>query len=1121
MFRTRFVHCLLMLLLLLAGVLPVQAQFNRGVQMNFGKNRVQYNEFLWTFYRFRNFDTYFYLGGQELAIYTGRTAEAEIAEIEKLFDYRISGRFQFMIYNRLSDLKQSNIGLEGEEQNINTGGLTRIVGNKVLIYFDGDYRHFREQIRSGVAQVMINQLMYGGSIKDRLQSAVLLNLPEWYVSGLVAYVAKGWTAQEDNLMRDAIATGKIRRFNNLSGKDAEFAGQSMWNFISLTYGPSSISNLLYMTRINRNIESGFIYVVGLSTKDLGRNWYEYYQRMAFEDDQQRGLPAGQPFLTLKKPGRVLSQMKVSPDGNQVAYVTNELGKYRVWLYDVRNKKRRRLAKGGYRSVNQATDLSFPCIAWHPSGRYLSAIKEKKGKLWLDYYTPGRRIKRETNKFFYYDKVLSFSYNSAGSEMVLSAVQKGQSDLYVFNPRTKINTRITSDRWDDHDPRFVMNDRYIVFSSTRTEDTLRPTHIRQAADLSIPRNSDIFLYDYISRSGQLLPITGTPGVNEYAPVMIDTARFSYLSDANGVVNRYTATIDSVIAYIDTVIHYRYIIQSGAQSDYKRNILQHDVNYRNTRYLELVRSDNRYKAFLNAVPAQDTVVPRRLKNTILRNRYDRSSSSSSRPQQAPPKNETRVKVTITEPEEEKTATPDTGKIDINNYLFQSDFPKKKQKKDKFAENRPVPADSTGKTSNLPASELYSEDDSAKPVSNDTAAYQVPKQRNYELAFQANYLLTQLDNNLMNETYQAFTGGAVYFYPGLNALFKIGVNDLLDDYRFVGGFRLSGNLNSNEYLVSFENLKNRLDKQVSFYRQSREEVTNFSFLRINTHEAKYTLRWPFNDLTSLRGSVAYRHDRIVALSTDIFNLSIPNTYQNWGSARVEFVHDNTISTGLNLFNGLRYKVFAEAFRQVNRNNTLLTVFGADVRHYLKLHRQIIWANRFAASTSLGDQKLIYYLGSTDNAFAPSDNFNFNIQIDRTQNYAFQALATNMRGFIQNIRNGNSFALINSEVRVPVFQYFINKPIRSDFIRNFQVVGFGDIGTAWTGLTPYSRNNALFRRDYPGNPISISVTKTVEPFVAGYGFGLRSRLLGYFLRADWAWGIDDGEIQDRIFYFSLGLDF
>ena len=113
-------RCFRLLLLFTCWMLiypsTTQAQFSRGTQMTFGKNRVQYNDFLWTFYRFKNFDTYYYLGGQELAIYAGRTADQEIEEIEKLYDYKISGRFQFLIYNKLSDFKQSNLGLEGDEK---------------------------------------------------------------------------------------------------------------------------------------------------------------------------------------------------------------------------------------------------------------------------------------------------------------------------------------------------------------------------------------------------------------------------------------------------------------------------------------------------------------------------------------------------------------------------------------------------------------------------------------------------------------------------------------------------------------------------------------------------------------------------------------------------------------------------------------------------------------------------------------------------------------------------------------------------------------------------------------------------------------------------------------------
>ncbi len=1102
------------------------AQFTRGTQMTFGKNRVQYNDFLWTFYQFKNFDTYYYLGGQELAIYAGRTADKEIDEIEKLFDYKIDERFQFIIYNKLSDFKQSNIGNDDEDQNTNTGGLTKIIGNKVLIYFDGDYIHFKEQIRAGIAEVMFNQLMYGGSIKNRIQAAVLLNLPEWYSKGLNSYVAKGWSIEDDNRMREGIISGKFNKFNRLASSDAIFAGHSLWNFIVETYGTPSVSNLLYTTRINRNIESGFNYVLGTSTKDLMRNWLDFYQRLYFDDDKTRNAFNGDPIITVKKPNRKVSQMKISPDGTKVAYVTNDLGKYKVWIYDTVKKSKKRIAKGGYKSTSLITDLSFPAIAWHPSGRYLTAIKEKKGKIWMDYYTPGKHLKKETNKFFYFDKVLDFSYSSNGNEIVLSAVQKGQSDIFIFNPRTKTSQQLTKDRWDDKTPHFALNDRYIVFSSTRIEDSLKPTNFKQIEPLEIPKTSDLFLYDYGNKSQSLLRLTNTPAVNETQPIMVDSSHFTYLSDRNGIINRYYSTLDSTISYIDTIVHYRYLVNEIPQSNYKRNIISHDVNYKTTRYAELTKTGNRLKIYFRPSPPLDTSYTAPLRKTALRFKLDRVVVA------APVRQKVADPFMILPPpttqfEEVKTETKkDTSsKIDINNYQFQSEFANKKKKTPAKQSEEPTAFDvKTGKELKavIPANEL----DSATQVqvAKVDTNYKLPKLRNYDIAFTPAFIVSQLDNSLLNETYQTYTGGAVYFDPGLNALIKIGLNDLFDDYKIVGGFRLSGNLNSNEYYVSFQNLKHRLDKQISFYRQAREEVTVDSYYKIHTHEIKYLNRWPFSELSSIRGSVSLRNDRTVNLSTDIVNLATPNRNQNWANIHLEYVFDNTINTGLNLYNGTRLKLFAESFTQVDKKNTFLSVLGGDFRYYQKIHRQIIWANRVAASTSFGQQKLIYYLGSTDNAFTPTDNFNYDIQVDPTQRYSFQALATNMRGFIQNIRNGNSFAVINSEIRIPVFQYIFNKPIRSDFFRNFQVVGFADVGTAWTGPSPYGDQNTFFKKEYPENPgsnVTVVITKDVNPIVGGYGFGLRSRVLGYFLRTDWAWGIDNGEIQPRIFYFSLGLDF
>jgi hypothetical protein len=248
-------------------------------------------------------------------------------------------------------------------------------------------------------------------------------------------------------------------------------------------------------------------------------------------------------------------------------------------------------------------------------------------------------------------------------------------------------------------------------------------------------------------------------------------------------------------------------------------------------------------------------------------------------------------------------------------------------------------------------------------------------------------------------------------------------------------------------------------------------------------------------------------------------PDQERNWVSPKLEYVFDNTLSTGLNLYNGTRLKIFGEYFNQVDEKKSDMFVLGADIRHYQKIHRQIIWANRFAASTSFGNQKIVYFMGGTDNWINAS--FDNSIPIDFDQNYAYQATATPMRGFAQNIRNGNNFALINTELRVPVFTYLLNRPVKSDFLRNFMAVGFADIGTAWTGTDPYDTTNSLNNTVIVQDPFVITLYYQREPIVAGYGFGLRSRVLGYYLKVDWAWGYEDGEKKPQRVYFSFALDF
>jgi hypothetical protein len=239
------------------------------------------------------------------------------------------------------------------------------------------------------------------------------------------------------------------------------------------------------------------------------------------------------------------------------------------------------------------------------------------------------------------------------------------------------------------------------------------------------------------------------------------------------------------------------------------------------------------------------------------------------------------------------------------------------------------------------------------------------------------------------------------------------------------------------------------------------------------------------------------------------------------LEYVYDNTINPATNIWHGLRYKAFADWFTQINNigssEGRFLFNAGFDARHYLPIYRNLIWAMRVAGDFSWGNQKVIYYLGGVDNWFSPK--FNDANKPANDVDYAYQSLAVNMRGFKQNVANGNNVIVINSEVRLPVFSTFFNKPVNNAFLRNFQLVQFFDLGNAWNGKFKGMERPSVI---YGNPPVTVRIKAGgIGPLAGGYGFGARSTLLGYFLRLDAAWQMNGFFRGKPIWYVAMGLDF
>jgi hypothetical protein len=1080
---------LILLVSSLLWALSTNGQFYQGSYQEFGKNRVQYKDFLWQQFRFQEFDTYFYEGGQELAEFTSRVASKNIHSLEEVFDYPVRDKIQFIVYNSHSDFKMSNVGINGDDEG-NIGGTTQIVGSKVFIYFEGDYIKFEQNLRKGIARVLINKRLYGGNWRDVIKSSTLLNLPDWYIEGLILYASQAVDDDAQNIIRNDVMTGAYEKLNRLEGRNAAFAGYALWSYIARTYGENIIPNILYMSGVSRNVESGFLFVLGKSLDTITKEFIAYY-RGEYGSMSMDKTAISLDKLDIKTKGdRVLTTFKISPDGRHAIYVDNILGQYRLYLYDVLSGKRKKILKAEHKLL-RIPDFSFPVIAWHPSSGAFTYAKEWRGKLMLCTYNldDGKTTEREV---FTLDEILSMKYSPNGQQLVLSAVDNGQTDIYLYYNIGNRQERLTDDVFGDFDPSFSKDGNRIVFTSNRPDDTLRT----KPEPIVLGQNRDVFAYDLKSRSPYLERITDTPDLIEKDPYQYEGRQYTFLADYKGTTNRYVAVYDSAISRIDTTIHYRFFTVAEPLTNYNSDLLDYTVHPNTGEFSLLTYADNDYQ-FYHGNTSNDGAATRvateegegGLSEEPITNRPIRRESLEE------------AELTFLPDKEEEHSDQE---ININNYKFEGE------------------PDYTYERETITLMEVPSDNEEYRPSEQGYTVLDtlpLPGARNYNVNFTTDKILAQLDNTFMGEFYQPLSGPDG-LNPGLGGLVKLGVSDLFEDYKIVGGFGLAGSFDNNTFMVMAEDLTRRTDRRIQLFRQqSRFSPNGFNLAENVTYQAAYRLSYPLNEVFSIRGSGMYRFDELILLATDQFNAPTPNEISNYAGVKGELVFDNTLPMGLNLRRGMRWKVWGEYYMDpTNTDRTFMTV-GLDWRNYYRIHRNLILASRVGWSASFGAERLAFFLGSVDNAMNPREDNS--LPLDPEQNYQFQTRGAPMRGFFANARNGNSFAVINNELRWPVFSYFFQKPLKSDFLENFQVLGFFDVGSAWTGPTPYSEENSFNSTILQSGNVTIEIENNRDPVIYGYGFGLRSKLLGYFIRTDWAWGVDDGITLDRVFYISLAMDF
>ncbi len=1084
------------------------AQVNAVV---FGKNKIQHGNKKWNFYQSTHFSVFFYDDGEEIAKFVMQSAEKELTEIQAEAEYRIRKRTNIILYNSYKDYQQTNIGLETDI--INNGGNTELVNNKMLIYFDGNHSNLRIHIREGIADVLIKNILFGDDLSETAGNQTLLDLPKWYVNGYKAYLAEHWNTSLDDELKGEILSGDYTKFTRFAFENPTLAGHAFWYFIEEKYKKENTTYFFYLSRTFKSMNKASVQITKKKFNDLAKEFMQYQEdKYTLDIYRRKNYPKGNLIDGFDITPRLnYYQFNVNPNKKNSSYTVTQFkkGKIRVILND--NDEKTTLLKYGILSLENERDPAYPLTAWDPKGTKLSMIFSMNGKLKLMLYDVNAKSEMFTIDLTHeFNQVLDVKYMLDSRTLLLSAVKNGHTDIFTYDLEKEKSTQITNDVYDNLDPAFVTfpNKTGIIFVSNR------PSSDAVSSDNVLPSDNrfNVFMITNFGDKPELNQITQLTKLkygNARYPAQYNVNHFTFVSDENGIANRYAGFFTTKKLGLDTLVL--------IGEEILRNPVQSEI---------------------------DSALKTQKKSSIDSVAYVTMTADSA------------YSFPLTNYQTSIAETRSAGEQRILSEVTNQDKQKNLYKL-KIDENALIRRNITASpTAYAKKRIIETKFDSLKSIeqkdAQDNTLARAKLYRYKPIKFSADGGALGLNSNILFNKYQLYANGSgpikLNSNSSFNGLISLSTSDMLEDVHFSGAFKLGGDFKNNEWLISYQNIKHRLDFGSTVYRNATSTgviiVDQFGG-KLGQYPAKLitnlyqgNINYPFDKARSLRLTTGIRSDNLAVSTLDSLSSSFENQQTYYSLSHIEYVYDNTLARALNIFQGLRYKGYVDWNRQLDNkrkvgSNTFN--FGFESRYYYPIYRNFIWAGRVAADFSWGDQKLIYYLGGVDGWLMFGNNvkpgttrqryFNAQNRPDNDQTYAFQTLAVNMRGFIQNAANGNNAVVLNSEFRLPVLSTFFDKTINNPFLRDFQLTQFIDLGTAWNGAYKGIKRPENTYTNVGGSPAGFVTVKQklggIGPFIGGYGFGARSTFFGYFVKYDVAWPMSTFFKGRAINYISLGLDF
>ncbi len=1048
----------------------------------FGQNKVQYKDLKWKRFETPHFHIFFYDGGKYLAEFGAEVMEEELNKLQDEFDYTIKKKIPVLLYNAHNDFQQTNVINQFLTEGI--GGVTELFKNRIFLPYEGSYSQFRHVLHHELIHAFVNDMIYGGSIQNLISSGIQLRLPLWFAEGLAEYLSVGWDTRADMIVRDGTIHDYLQTYMSPYPQ-----GQSIFRYIEDKYGREKVVDVVRRVNITKSLDRGFKSSLGMEFEKLIDEWDLAMKRKYWPDISDRLNP--EEFSTrmtdhIKLRNSMNLSPALSPNGNEIAYMTNVNGYADIYLMSAIDGKIIKKLVGGQKSAAlEELHWLSPGISWSPDGKNL-ALSVKAGD--QDALTIINIRKRDFTQFkFDLDGVFDAAWSPDGKEIAFQGTLHGAADIYAYNVENGNLRQITKDYFSDGSPNWSPDGSKILFVSDRknnveeyidndnnnaggsttysgysngggivlgsVDDGVQNNINGQSSDI-YPINS-MYAHDYQGTDIYMMNADGSnierltfDPYDDGSPVWgPDGKQFLYISEASGIANVYIYNLETRDSYpiTNTLTG---VYQLSLSPDGRKLVLS-------------AYNNNGWDIFMLKNPLEKESLAENMKKTVF------FTQLAEKEEQDKP---FLANMDDTEFEIEE-------KQDLSQYVFDDDI------------------------RNVLDGDIELKETIGDDISNYKSANGEFNINDYKITFSPDIVY----GNYAYDTFFGVQGSSIFQF-----------SDMLGNHVIQLATDLFFDLRNSSYQLSYIYLPRRTNYAIGMYNQANfftQLVSDGNFtelvgIRLRNFGLNFSASRPFNKFSRVDFSVAIqqvKQDFLSPFYTE-FNRSITAYRSSLNISR-----DTSQWYIVGPIDGARSNLFLSYNPPIGSPNNRLEFFTAigDVRKYFRLSRDVSFALRASAGLSEGDTPETFFLGGVPNWI--NRKFSGGRIRSDFDDVFFSHWIGPLHGSDYYELIGNRFSIINAELRFPFIQALLLGWPLPLYMQNLSGLLFADVGAAW--------NNSDFNATEKVQGFSGS-TSVFKDMRSGFGTGMNIGLLGFYARFAVAWKYDlDGTGKPK-YYLSLAGD-